>query len=416
LHRRLVEVGQRGISVRSLGGKRAGEVQFTRFLRNAKVTIGEIVAEAAAQTAKRVGGRHVLAIQDTTSLRDAGGRSLQAHPLIAVDAESGAPLGLAHAAFLSRAGGKRGSRKERGIADKESRRWLDGAEAAAALGAAGAACVTVVADRESDIFEAFALKPAGVELLIRATQDRALEGGGRLFEHLAGQPAAGRFTVELAAAPGRPARQAELAVRYLSAVIKRPSNRPAACGLPASLPVTLVEAREIDPPNDAKPAHWRLLTTHPVDSFAKARFIIGLYRQRWTIEELFRILKTRGFDIERVSIAEAPFEKLAAAALVAAVSVLAMVRERDGRDKRPLTDVFEADEQPALKAVSAQLEGKTERQKNPHPDGSLAFAAWVCARLGGWTGYYGKPGPIVILKGLHHFRAIQHGWSLAQNV
>ena len=47
----------------------------------------------------------------------------------------------------------------------------------------------------------------------------------------------------------------------------------------------------------------------------------------------------------------------------------------------------------------AQLEGRTQRQKNPHPRGSLAYAAWVCARLGGWTGYYGKPGPLVTLEG-----------------
>ncbi len=405
------------MAVRSLGGGRAGEIRVTRFLRNGKVSAAAIVAEAAARTAMRVAGRHVLAIHDTTSLRDDGGQhSIQAHPMIAVDAESGALLGLLHADFLRREGGKRESRKARGLDDKESRRWLDGAEAAAGLSAAGALGVTVVADRESDIYEAFALKPAGVELLIRAAQDRALAGGDRLFEHLAGQPEAGRFTVELAAAPGRPARPAKLSVRFCRAEIKRPSNRPAAAALPASLPVTLVEAREIDPPEGATPAHWRLLTTHAVDSYAKARWIAGLYRRRWLIEELFRTLKTRGFDIERVRIQEGPFEKLAAAALVAAVSVLALVKERDGREKRPLQDVFEADEQAALEAVSARLEGKTERQKNPHPKGSLAFAAWVCARLGGWTGYYGKPGPIVMLKGLHHFRAIQHGWSLAQNV
>src|SRR3546814_3587739 len=34
LHRRLVEVGQRGVAVRSLGGNRAGEMRSTRFLRN----------------------------------------------------------------------------------------------------------------------------------------------------------------------------------------------------------------------------------------------------------------------------------------------------------------------------------------------------------------------------------------------
>jgi hypothetical protein len=96
--------------------------------------------------------------------------------------------------------------------------------------------------------------------------------------------------------------------------------------------------------------------------------------------------------------------------------VLQLTRERDGQAGRPLHDVFHPDEQAALEAISASLEGNTARQKNPHPKGSLAFAAWVCARLGGWTGYYGKPGPIVMLKGLHLFRAMQHGWSLAQHV
>jgi hypothetical protein len=101
---------------------------------------------------------------------------------------------------------------------------------------------------------------------------------------------------------------------------------------------------------------------------------------------------------------------------VAAVSVLQLVQDRDGKANRPLEDVLEPDEQAALEAVSAELEGKTAKQKNPHPKGRLAFAAWVCARLGGWTGYYGKPGPVVMLRGLHQFRAIQHGWSLAQHV
>jgi hypothetical protein len=178
----------------------------------------------------------------------------------------------------------------------------------------------------------------------------------------------------------------------------------------------MVEAREIDPPGKTKPICWRLLTTHQVETLEQAIFISQLYRQRWVIEELFRTLKSRGFDIERVAIAEGPFEKLAAAAIVAAVTIMQMVRERDGAANRPLEDAFDPGEFPALEAVSRSLEGKTEKQKNPHPKGSLAFATWVCARLGGWTGYYGKPGPVVILRGLYQFRATQRGWSLARNV
>ena len=109
----------------------------------------------------------------------------------------------------------------------------------------------------------------------------------------------------------------------------------------------------------------------------------------------------------------APFRVLCAMTLVAGVSCLQLVQDRDGEGGRPLSDVFDEADRTALEAVSATLEGRTERQKNPHPPSSLAFAAWVCARLGGWTGYYGKPGPVVMLKGLYEFRAIQLGYNLA---
>src|SRR3546814_3668291 len=105
--------------------------------------------------------------------------------------------------------------------------------------------------------------------------------------------------------------------------------------------------------------------------------------------------------VEALRLAEGgPFEKLVAASVVAAVTVLQLVHERDGRAARPLDDAFYPEDQPALEAVSKSLEGKTARQKNPHPRGSPAFAAWVMARLGGWTGYYGKPGPVVMLSGI----------------
>ena len=43
------------------------------------------------------------------------------------------------------------------------------------------------------------------------------------------------------------------------------------------------------------------------------------------------------------------------------------------------------------------LKAKRPNRKILRPKGSLAFAGWVCVRLGGWTGYYGKPSPIVVL-------------------
>jgi len=206
-----------------------------------------------------------------------------------------------------------------------------------------------------------------------------------------------------------------LTLRARRVTVKRPQRKVPgeAAKLPPRITLTVVEAREIDPPPGATPAHWRLLTTHQVDTLADAKQITGFYRARWTIEQLFRTMKTKGFDIEAVRVAEGgPFENLTAATLIAAIRVLQLVRERDGAAGRPLEDVFDPAEQPVIEAICTSLEGKTEKQKNPHPKGSLAYAAWVCARLGGWTGYYGKPGPVVTLQGLLRLKAMHHGWNL----
>jgi hypothetical protein len=414
LYERLVAHGGQGISARLLGGDRAGEVRIGRFLHNPKVTIGEMVSTALAQTCTQVAGRHVLAIQDTSALRvDEKGIGLSFHPVLAVAADTGTVLGLIDNAFLTRRGGDRATRKQRGFAEKDSRRWLSGAESASALAAAGAACVTVVEDREGDIYECFAFKPAAVEKLVRAAQDRRLADGTSLFSKAEAWDEAGRMVVALPAAPGRRARQATLSVRFGRVEIARPASRTAADGLPGTVAVTLVIGREIDPPDGEEPALWYLLTTHAVNDIADARRIIGFYRLRWTIEQLFRTMKTKGFAVEALrQEQDGPLEKLVTAILMAAVKVMQLVAEREGTARRPLGDVFDPGDQPALDRVCRSLEGKTAKQKNPHPSGSLAFAAWVFARLGGWTGYYGKPGPIVMLRGLTQFHAIKHGWSL----
>ena len=417
---RLVSVGQSGISVRRVGGSRAGEMRFTRFLRNLRVSPEEMVATARARTAGLVKCLHILVIHDTTTLRDDGKlNSLNLHPMIAVDAHDGGLLGLVDAVFLSHVGGKKHLCKKRPFAEKESSRWLDATNTAASLVAAGATCVTVVTDREGDIYEEFACRPAETELLIRANHDRLLEDGGTLYDCMEGIAELGRETIDLPANPGRPARAAVLALRAREITLKRPKrNHPAeAAKLPETVTLTLVEAREVDPPDGVTPVHWRLLTTHKVNTFADALQITHFYRQRWTIEQVFRVMKTKGFDIEAVRIAEdGPFENLTTATLIAAIEVLQMVRERDGAAGRPLQDAIDIEDQPALEAICQTLEGKTEKQKNPHPKASLAYASWVCARLGGWTGYYGKPGPIVMMHGLQALRAMLRGWRLARDV
>ena len=67
--------------------------------------------------------------------------------------------------------------------------------------------------------------------------------------------------------------------------------------------------------------------------FEQARWITQLYRRRWVIEQLLRTIKSKGFDIERVSIETAPFTTLCAMPLVAGVSCMQMVQDRDGGER-----------------------------------------------------------------------------------
>ena len=300
---------------------------------------------------------------------------------------------------------------------------LDGARTAGRV-LATALEITVVADRESDIYEEFALRPENIHLLTRAAQDRSVAGGGSLFAHAAGLGERARHQVDVPAKPGRAARRATVGVGFGPVSVNRPRNG-ADRSLPASVPLHVVDVREVDPPAGEDPIRWCLLTTHAVRVVGDALRILGWYRRRWVIEQVFRTLKTHGLSIEESQVLDpGTLAKLAVAALVAAlvaaVRVMQLVHGRDGTTGQPLTDAVRPEDEPLVEALVAKLEGKTEKQKNPHPRGTLARVAWAIGRLGGWSGYVGRgykpPGPKTMHDGLMRFDAIKHGWALAQNV
>jgi hypothetical protein len=413
-------------------------MRFTRFLRNGAVSAAEMARHAGALTAQRAAGREVVAVQDTSELVLGGRRArdqgygivgkggalggLLLHPVLAVEAGSGALLGLVTFEVWNRAAGETVPRRQRATKAKESQRWIDGARQTGEV-LAQAASITIVSDRESDFYELFAERPAHAQLIVRACQNRRIElpgeepEDGLLFSFIDSLPEQGRFVAVIPAAPGRKKRTTELAVRFAPVKLCRPRHG-ADPALPATIAVNLVDVRETSTPSDGEAIHWRLLTTHGVTTVDQARRVINLYRERWTIEEFFRTLKTAGFDIEAADISDPQaMINFVAAATVAAVTVKQLVQARDGDTDQLLTDAFDPNDQPILEAISDKLAGKTTRQCNPHPKGTLAFAAWVIARLGGWTGYYGKPGPKVMQRGLHDYRAIKYGTTLGlQNV
>ena len=135
---------------------------------------------------------------------------------------------------------------------------------------------------------------------------------------------------EIPAAPGRKARVAELAVRFSRVALCKPMHASGA-QLPATIALTLVDVRETSKPQEGEAIHWRLLTTHEVTSLGRACRIIELYRLRWIIEEFFHTLKTAGFDIEAADIGDPQVMiKFVTAATVAAVTVMQLVKARDG--------------------------------------------------------------------------------------
>lgn len=152
------------------------------------------------------------------------------------------------------------------------------------------------------------------------------------------------------------------------------------------------------------------MTTHAVADAAQAWRIVGWYQARWIIEQLFRVMKSQGLQLEDSQIASADrLVKLAAVATKAACIDIQLTQERDGAQGLPATLVFSEPEIETVEALTPTLEGRTERQKNRHKPGSLARAAWVIARLGGWNCYYKPPGPITFRRGMEQFQAIHRG-------
>src|SRR5664279_2962963 len=388
------------VCLRQLGGDRGGELRIGRFLASEKVTAEKIVEDWGRLTGPASAGRHVLAIQDTcevkfsTTVRRRRGLGpvkkgnaygVLVHAMIAVDAPTGACLGLVGGEVWTRDGLIEVDPHKRPLAERESMRWLTAAEQAKIV-LQPATMVTVVGDRESDIYAQWASVPEdGVHLLTRAMNDRRLAGSALLFATMAGFPMVGQRTIDLPARePGRAARTAKLELRFGTVEIMRP-NGEWDRSLARTVTLQAIEVREIDAPPNVEPLHWHLLTTHTIADAAAAWCIVDWYRLRWTIEQLFRVLKSQGLQLEDSQVTSAErLTKLAAVATKAACIDIQLTQERDGKAGLSASTVFSEAEIETLAVLGPTLEGKTERQRNPHPVRSLAAASWIIARLGGW--------------------------------
>lgn len=376
-----------------------------------------VLEQELARTIERSAGKHVLLLQDTSEIKNhyqtRAGTNLSLHPSLIVDRETGFPIGLLDCLMLERKGKQaKGEAKPRNTSvpfeHKQSKRWLNAMVRAQTLIDHGASSVTCVADREADIYECYAYCPQNVDFVQRADGRRRMgRDEGRLEQLAAALKPQGLMQLDLPSGPGRKARVCQLEICFTQVSMPRParrSNQEELHALPREIKLDLVVARETNPPPGQSAAMWYLLTNKRVQTLEQAIDSVLIYRQRWTIEQVFRTMKTKGFDIEASQIQDdQPLKILALITLITAVRIMQMVKDRDGAANQPLTLAFEPEDAPLLRAFNEELEGKTLKQQNPYPPDTLAYAAWIMARLGGWNCYYGNPGPITLCRGYTEF-------------
>src|SRR5258705_5069625 len=183
------------------------------------------------------------------------------------------------------------------IEERESYKWIESSQTTKKV-LEKASEIIIIQDREGYIYEQFCIIPdAKTHLLIRAKSNRVLQGKQKLFEHLSNQTLQGNYTIELDGDKRRNTkkRTATIEVRFSEVTIS--GNQYTNKNLPEEITLYAIEAKEVGE-NIENPIHWRLLTTKKVEDFATALLCIEWYTCRWIIEEVFRILKKEGFNIE----------------------------------------------------------------------------------------------------------------------
>lgn len=375
--------------------------------------------------------RHLLCIHDTTEMnytdhefrfssdnQDIGPITNKnsigffCHPTLVIDPENQLPLGLSSIIIWNRSWGMKNRRerdyKNQDIKEKESYRWIKSAEETKEL-IDDSTMLTFISDRESDMYEEFVSVPdSRTHLLIRSSYDRNLYGEKqKLFEKLSTSELRATYEINIPSGSKRIKRTANMSLRYEKVKISHPINR-AKGNKPDYVELWAIEARELPESVPAKedPITWRLLTTLEIKVVTDALTYIEWYSQRWLIEELFHIMKTKGFCIESAQLEKgAGLKKLCVITLQAALTVMTLKLSLQSEHKIKASLIFPEEYLPFFDILMNDLEGKTEKLKNPYERGTVRWTAWAIARLGGWSGYssQGPPGYITIKDGLDRF-------------
>jgi len=281
-----------------------------RFFTNDAIVPDDMLQSHIEATYSRLNAAPlVLAVQDTTEanwtnlrvteglgpLGNSACHGLLVHTTFAITPER-VPLGLLAQQVWARDPddiGKRARRKQLPISQKESQKWLNSLDAVfTARDSCPITHIISVGDREADVYDVLAApRPVGVDLLRRASWNRCVNTPQRyVWDTVAVQPVAAQLVLHVPRRGVQPARQATLALRFCPLTLFPPKHRKAE-RLPG-VDLWVVQVCEVDPPAEAEPIEWLLLTTVAVESVDDAIERVQWYSCRWGIEVWHRILKS----------------------------------------------------------------------------------------------------------------------------
>lgn len=416
---------QVGYALSSVCGK-SGSQATTRLFGRAETTLTSVLEPHIQRTYERCAGESlILAVQDTTALdftshacTDGLGpittaqsrQGLLMHSVLAVRTDR-VPVGILGMQVWARDKSTRGcsnDRRKRKTCEKESNKWLVGLDQAQS-GVSDDVKMLVVGDRESDVYALFAApRRAGVDLLVRLAQDRAIddEEHRRVRQSILDGKVVGVHRVEVPRQKGRPKRVATLELRVSRVRIKR----PASCEkeMPESVEVSLVWAKEKDAPQGMEALDWMLLTTVCVENMESAVGMVEFYSVRWIIEEFHRVLKD-GCRVERMQF-DTIDRLLPALAILAAVAWRVLRLTKQSRSA-PDADVLEVASIEEVRVLNCWLENQGEQK----PIDTVKAFTIAVARLGGFMGRKsdGMPGTKTIWQGLRNLEYLLLGHKLA---
>jgi len=429
-------VTTREFCVARFSENRAEAVAAYRFLGNDKVSQDSLIDGITNETISKMNpDDHYLAIEDTTQLnfnkhkkrlkKDTLGvigdnRSLGffLHPVLLVDVNGG-PIGYGAIEIMDRfpniAPNKKENHKNLPIEQKETFRWVRGAEYLNNKNV-HKSLVTYVCDREASFHQMFDRIPGEyAHILIRLKGKRILQSGNT-EQLLLEAPLKGTKQIEIRGDIRKKttSRQATLEIRFVKITLQPKGKEILADGTKVDfkpVEVTLIEAKEVNS-GVSKPIHWVLVTTHPIETLEQAEECIGWYEERWYIETLFRLLKKEGFKFEDSELTSGnALKKQILLGLVASLQIMMLYIGYKKKSQAPIENIFNPVEVKAIEILTRKYEGKTAKQKNPYPKGTVSWGAWTIARMGGWKGYESQrpPGVLTFFEGLKRFNNMLQG-------